>query len=107
MKTHTDYQSAKVFLKLTAKTAKSEYKNDKPAQRMIINDTVDFLCKNYQYYEIVLIKNQIVSHEYFINQKYHYQNYKKSKGRSNMQTEEQFVELMKQTLSTLQFDLSK
>ena len=49
MKTNTDYQSAKAFLKTTAKTAKSEYKNDKPAQRMIINDTVDFLCKNYHF----------------------------------------------------------
>ena len=49
MKTNTDYQQAKAFLKMTAKTAKSEYKNDKPAQRMIINDTVDFLCKNYQF----------------------------------------------------------
>lgn len=51
MKTNTDYQHAKTFLKETAKTAKSEYKNDKPAQRMIINDTVDFLCKNYQFSE--------------------------------------------------------
>ena len=49
MKIKTEYQNAKDFLKLTAKTAKSEYKNDKPAQRMIINDTVDFLCKNYQF----------------------------------------------------------
>lgn len=49
MKKNTDYQSAKAFLKLTAKTAKSEYKNDNPAQRMIINDTVDFLCKNYHF----------------------------------------------------------
>ena len=51
MKINTDYQSAKAFLKLTAKTAKSEYKTDKPAQRIIINDTVDFLCKNYQFSE--------------------------------------------------------
>ena len=51
MKTKTDYQHAKAFLKATAKTAKSEYKNDKPAQRMIINDTVDQLCKNYQFSE--------------------------------------------------------
>lgn len=51
MKINTDYQNAKDFLKLTAKTAKSEYKNDKPSQRMIINDTVDFLCKNYQFSE--------------------------------------------------------
>ncbi len=49
MKTKTEYQNAKDFLKLTAKTAKSEYKNDKPAQRMIINDTVDQLCKNYNF----------------------------------------------------------
>lgn len=45
MRSNTDYQNAKEFLKTTAKTAKLEYKNDKPAQRMIINDTVDFLCK--------------------------------------------------------------
>lgn len=49
MKTNTDYQHAKAFLKMTAKTAKEEHKNDKPAQRMIINDTVDFLCKEYQF----------------------------------------------------------
>ena len=51
MKTNTDYQNAKEFLKTTAKTAKNYYKNDKPAQRMIINDTVDYLCKNYQFSE--------------------------------------------------------
>ena len=51
MKTNTDYQNAKAFLKMTAKTAKSEYKNDKPAQKMIINDTADYLCKNYQFSE--------------------------------------------------------
>ena len=51
MKTKTEYQNAKDFLKFAAKTAKTEYKNDKPAQRMIINDTVDFLCKNYQFSE--------------------------------------------------------
>ena len=49
MKTKTAYQHAKEYLKITAKTAKSEYKNDKPAQRMIINDTVDWLCKIYQF----------------------------------------------------------
>ena len=52
MKTRTDYQNAKEFLKTTAKTAKDYYNNDKPAQRMIINDTVDFLCKNYQFSNI-------------------------------------------------------
>ncbi len=51
MKTNTDYQNAKDFLKMTAKTAKSEYKNDKPAQRMIINDTVDQLCKDFNFSE--------------------------------------------------------
>ena len=32
MKKNTDYQHAKAFLKVTAKTAKTEYKNDNPAQ---------------------------------------------------------------------------
>ncbi len=42
----TNYQSAKTNLKQVAQGAKKEFKNDKPAQRMIINDTVDALCKN-------------------------------------------------------------
>lgn len=49
MKTKTEYQNAKYFLKDIAKVAKSEYKNDKPAKRMTINDTVDFLCKGYNF----------------------------------------------------------
>jgi hypothetical protein len=42
----TNYQSAKNELKSISQDAKKEFKNDKPAQRMIINDTADALCKN-------------------------------------------------------------
>ena len=44
----TNYRKAKKYLCEVAKDIKEKYKTDKPAQRMIINDTVDFLCKNYQ-----------------------------------------------------------
>ena len=45
----TNYQKAKKYLCEVAKDIKEKYKTDKPAQRMIINDTVDFLCKNYDF----------------------------------------------------------
>ena len=49
MKTKTTYQQAKTDLKEIADTAKIEYKKDLPAIRMIINDSVDMLCKVYQF----------------------------------------------------------
>ena len=49
MKAKTTYQQAKADLKEIADTAKKEYKNDLPAIRMIINDSVDMLCKWYQF----------------------------------------------------------
>lgn len=42
----TKYQSAKIDLKQVAQDVKKEFKTDKPAQRMIINDAADALCKN-------------------------------------------------------------
>ena len=42
------YQIAKQSLKEIAKEAKQNYTNDLPAIRMIINDEVDNLCKNYK-----------------------------------------------------------
>jgi len=38
-------------LKEIAKNAKIQFQKDKPAQRMIINDTVDFICKDYKFSE--------------------------------------------------------
>lgn len=43
----TLYKIAKQSLKETAKEIKQNYTNDLPAIRMIINDTVDYLCKDY------------------------------------------------------------
>lgn len=43
---NTDYQTAKSNLKETAKQAKIEFKNDKPAIRQIINDEMDSICKD-------------------------------------------------------------
>lgn len=47
MKTQTAYQRAKRNLKETADMAKSQFENDKPAQRQIINDSADFLSREY------------------------------------------------------------
>jgi len=44
----TKYQQAKQHLKEVAKMAKSQFSNDKPMIRQIINDSVDFWCKEYQ-----------------------------------------------------------
>ena len=49
MKTKTTYQQVKADLKEIADSAKIDYKNDLPAIRMIINDSVDMLCKDYQF----------------------------------------------------------
>ena len=43
----TNYQNCKIQLKETAKIAKKEFKNDKPAIRQIINDRAYFLTMDY------------------------------------------------------------
>lgn len=44
----TQYMSIKRNLKDIADMAKSQFPNDKPAIRQIINDSVYFQCKEYQ-----------------------------------------------------------
>lgn len=51
MKNLTDYQNAKNFLKERANFIKKESPKDKPLQREVINNHLDFLCKNYQFSE--------------------------------------------------------
>jgi hypothetical protein len=46
MKKETEYQIAKKMLKCVSLDAKSEYRGDLPAIRMIINDTCDSICKD-------------------------------------------------------------
>jgi hypothetical protein len=45
----TNYQQAKEALKRTAKSflCRIHFKNDKPAQRQLINEMADALCKDY------------------------------------------------------------
>ena len=65
MKKLTNYQQAKTDLKNIAISAKITYKNDKPAQRMIINDYCDSLCKDYQfsdYYRNLLSNYSCILH---------------------------------------------
>lgn len=47
----TKYKQAKQQLKEVAEMAKSQYSNDKPMIRQIINDSVDFWCKEYDFNE--------------------------------------------------------
>ena len=49
MKTKTTYQQVKADLKEIADSAKKEHKNDLPGIRMIINDSVDMLCKENRF----------------------------------------------------------
>ena len=44
----TNYKNIKRQLKDVADMAKSQYGNDKPMVRQIINDSVDFFSKEYQ-----------------------------------------------------------
>jgi len=44
----TNYKNIKRHLKDVADMAKSQFGNDKPMVRLIINDSVDFLSKEYQ-----------------------------------------------------------
>jgi hypothetical protein len=55
----TVYQQAKTELRKSAKEFKKQFLNDKPALRMVINDTADFLSKNYSLsdYQINLLNN--------------------------------------------------
>jgi hypothetical protein len=46
MKKQTEYQRAKSFLKEMADIIKEEHPQDKPMQRMVINDTCDEICKD-------------------------------------------------------------
>ena len=43
----TTYQNAKQLLKMYSLNTKLEYKNDKPAVRMLINDSVDSISKDF------------------------------------------------------------
>jgi len=56
---NTFYKIAKQKLKEIAKEAKQNYTNDLPAIRMIINDTVDYLSKDYKLteYQRTLLSN--------------------------------------------------
>ena len=57
MKKQTEYQRAKSALKFEADTVKVAYPTDKPAIRMIINDTADIICKDLrlsEYYRDLL-----------------------------------------------------
>lgn len=47
----TDYQNAKELLKERAMFMKKEHPKDKPLQREVINNHLDWLCKNYQFSE--------------------------------------------------------
>ena len=51
MKTLTQYQIAKNILKSVSLDAKSEYRNDLPMIRQIINDTCDSICKDFNFSE--------------------------------------------------------
>lgn len=51
MKPIPNYQNAKVLLKERATLIKKEYPTDKPLQREVINNHLDWLCKNYQFSE--------------------------------------------------------
>lgn len=59
----TQYQIAKNTLKCVALDARSEYRDDKPAVRMIINDTVDEIARdlNLSDYYIGLLSNYACS----------------------------------------------
>jgi PIN domain nuclease of toxin-antitoxin system len=47
----TQYQEAKDYLRVIAQQAKKKHPTDRPMVRQIINDTADFLCKDYQFSE--------------------------------------------------------
>ena len=47
----SEYQTAKALLKERADFIKKENPTDKPLQREVINNHLDWLCKNYQFSE--------------------------------------------------------
>ena len=51
MKKISNYQNAKALLKERAKYIKKAHPADKPLQREVINNHLDWLCKNYQFSE--------------------------------------------------------
>ena len=55
----TQYQQAKNDLKNISKSAKSQFTNDKPAIRQIINDGANHLILNYDLseHQIILLSN--------------------------------------------------
>jgi hypothetical protein len=59
MKSISNYQIAKSTLKSVSLDAKSQYRNDKPMVRMIINDTVDSISRDLKLndYQINLLSN--------------------------------------------------
>ena len=57
MKTITNYQIAKNTLKVVSLDAKSQYRNDKPMIRMIINDTTDEIYLKLSDYQRNLLSN--------------------------------------------------
>jgi len=60
MKATTNYQEAKKELKFIADFAKKEYKNDLPAVRTYINDSVNWVSDNY---DLSNYKNSLL-HDY-------------------------------------------
>ena len=59
----TNYQNCKLQLKETAKIAKKEFKNDKPAIRQAINNNTHALCGDYNLseYKTNLLHNYAAS----------------------------------------------
>jgi hypothetical protein len=59
MKKVSNYQTAKALLKERASFMKKAHSNDKPLQREVINNHLDFLCINYQFsdYQRNLLSN--------------------------------------------------
>lgn len=47
----TNYQAAKKLLKERADFIKKENPTDKPLQREVINNHLDYLCREYQFSE--------------------------------------------------------
>jgi hypothetical protein len=60
----TVYQQAKTELRKSAKEFKKQFLNDKPALRMVINDTADFLSKNYSLIvKMYHVRNGIIAYK--------------------------------------------
>lgn len=59
MKTISKYQQVKIALKISAKQFKERFSDDKPMIRQLINDEVDYYCKdlNLSEYQRNLLSN--------------------------------------------------